>query len=179
MKRRAGQGPPFLFSAFGNHRTLVRWLARLIPNSTAKTCTTLHGSLGSTDEYRARIFDGDSVQFVAKINPYLVPTDTIYIKTEPNPISNLTRMVMGSMPRDGGHLIFDHASAAGLVKASPDVAHWLRKYVGSDEIISGMPRYCLWISDAEAEQARLVPQLGPHFDAVIKMRSASTLDSTN
>jgi hypothetical protein len=131
------------------------------------------------DKEQLRIFDGDNQRVADRINPYLVPAATVYVDTQPNSIGELPRMVMGSMPRDGGNLILDQDEARRLVASSPMVADWVRRYVGSDEIVKGIERYCLWISDSDAARAGTVEEVSRRFDAVTEMRRASPLSSTN
>lgn len=134
-------------------------------------------SKGSNTSSR-RIFDGDSVQAVGSINPYLVPGTTTYVDSSSASMWGLPRMVMGSMPRDGGNLILDRAAVDHLQNASSPAVKWVRKYIGSDELIKGVTRYCLWISDSEAAKAADVADIRRRFDAVSEMRRSSPLDST-
>jgi hypothetical protein len=126
-----------------------------------------------------RIFDEESLRIVDRINPYLAPAPTIYIAAQPHPISQLPRMVMGSMPRDGGNLILSQDEARRLVGAAPCSGDWVRRYVGSDEIVKGIERYCLWISDADASKALEVEEVAKRLQAVTDMRRSSPLASTN
>jgi hypothetical protein len=132
-----------------------------------------------TDREQIRIYDGDNQRIADKINPYLVPASTVYVGTESNPLGELPRMVMGSMPRDGGNLILDQDEARHLIATAPVAANWMRRYVGSDEIVKGTERYCLWIGDSDAAKARTVEEISRRLEAVATMRSASPLASTS
>jgi hypothetical protein len=112
------------------------------------------------------------------INPYLVPAATVYIDTRPTPLADLPRMVMGSMPRDGGNLILNQDEARNIMSTSPSASHWVRRYVGSDELINGIERYCLWISDADAPKAHELKGIKERLLAVSEMRRSSPLAST-
>ncbi len=136
--------------------------------------------VGNKNDTRPRrIFDGEHLQLADRINPYLVAAETVFIETEPSSICGLDRMIMGSMPRDGGNLILSKSEKDVLVAKAPMAMLWLRGYLGSDEIISGLPRYCLWISDGDASAAWKIPELVARFKAVKKMREESPLESTN
>jgi hypothetical protein len=130
------------------------------------------------DKCALRIFDDSNVKSVDAINPYLVAASTVYVDTQPAPLTGHARMVMGSMPRDGGNLILDQSSVDSICKKHPNVRELIRKYVGSDEIIKGNPRYCLWIRDFDRAHAESIPELRERFEAVRNMRQNSTLDST-
>jgi hypothetical protein len=130
------------------------------------------------DKTPSRIYDGDNVRIVDRINPYLVPAPTVYVATRPTPLSDLPRMVMGSMPRDGGNLVLNQDEGDRLMASAPYSAEWLRRYVGSAEIIKGIPRYCLWLSDIDVPKARQVDEIVKRLEAVTAMRQGSPLAST-
>jgi hypothetical protein len=127
---------------------------------------------------KKRVFDDTQVSTVGNINPYLVGAPNVFIDTSPNAIAGLPRMVMGSMPRDGGNLILDLSQRTDLLYSHPEAKQFVRRYAGSEELINGQPRYCLWISEKEAELAGDIPPLRDRFSRVSAMRAESTLDST-
>ena len=96
------------------------------------------------------LFDEERVRLVDSIGCFLVPNQTATVLAQNAPISKLQSMVFGNMPRDGGHLILDAREAAMLREEAPD---FVRRYIGSQELIDGVPRYCLWIEDARAAEA--------------------------
>ena len=150
-----------------------------LAKSNAGVTVVIVGIKPVSERATLKIYDGDRQQLVEMINPYLVPAPTVYVETEPNPLAALPRMVMGSMPRDGGHLLLDQASAREVLRIAPRAMEWVRRYVGSDELINGLERYCLWIKDDEADEVRKVDDLSKRLKAVSKMRQASPLASTN
>ena len=150
-----------------------------LAKNNAGVSVVIIGVCASGDDTSCRIYENDQMRCVEIINPYLVPTQITYVETQPNSFSGLHRMVMGSMPRDGGNLILSSISEVREAYDAKIPKHWIRKYVGSDEIISGNCRHCLWISDEEADLAHSLDWLNDRLSAVRKMRVDSTLDSTN
>jgi hypothetical protein len=150
-----------------------------LAKSNAGVSVVVVGVKSTRDKTRARIYDGDNVRAVERINPYLVPAPTVYVVTQPTPLSELPRMVMGSMPRDGGNLILSQDQSDRLVAAASHSADWLRRYVGSAEIIKGTPRYCLWLTDTDVAKAQEVDEIARRLEAVAEMRRSSPLESTN
>jgi hypothetical protein len=118
------------------------------------------------------------VRSVDNISPYLIPGRTVYVESASQPISGLPRMVMGSMPRDGGHLLTTAEEARTLKAKYPDVKHLFRRYMGSEDLIRGLQRTCIWVEDADLETAQCIPELQERFAAVRESRAASTLKST-
>jgi hypothetical protein len=150
-----------------------------LAKSNAGVSVIIAGVTSADDPTPNRLFEGDSVRVVDRINPYLVPGTTIYVEPRPSPMSDLSRMLMGSMPRDGGNLILNQEQAGDLIRSIPSVSTWVRRYLGTDELVKGITRYCLWIGDQEAAEARRIPELFGRFAAVEEMRRASPLASTN
>lgn len=125
-----------------------------------------------------RIYEVDQVRFVSNISPYILATSDVFVETESKPISELFQMITGSMPRDGGHLLFSFEDARSLSSTNPELQGLIRPYVGTDELVKGNQRRCLWISDADRERADLVPEVRNRLLEVSKMRAASPLAST-
>jgi hypothetical protein len=115
---------------------------------------------------------------VDQISPYLLPGKTVFIDTQPEPISQLFKMVMGSMPRDGGGLIMDQDQFADLIKRHPHASSFIRRYLGSNELINGSLRFCLWIEDDDVAEAEIIPEFARRFADVKTFRAESTLEST-
>lgn len=125
-----------------------------------------------------KIFDGDQVRSVPNISPYLLATPNIFVDTSPRPLSKLSPMITGSMPRDGGHLILSFDEAIELTRAHPQAADFIRPYVGTDELVKGNQRLCLWIEDDQLPVATAIPNIASRLDRVRLMRTESPLDST-
>ena len=125
-----------------------------------------------------KIFDGSQVRSVPNISPYLLATPNIFIETAPKPLSSLPTMVTGSMPRDGGHLILSFDEAESLLKEYPQAQPLLRSYVGTDELVNGKQRICLWIEDEQMPLASTIPPITTRLQGVSRMRTDSPLEST-
>jgi hypothetical protein len=54
----------------------------------------------------------------------------------------------------------------------------LKRFVGSEELINGKLRYCIWIEDSQEEVARRNPFIDARLQAVIENRSKSQAQST-
>lgn len=87
-------------------------------------------------------------------------------------------MMTGAMPRDGGHLILSSTERGELVANEPKAEQFIRRYVGSEELINGKIRHCIWVEDHDEANARALPRLSERFDLVVKNRLESPLQST-
>lgn len=91
-----------------------------------------------------------------EISPYLIDGDPIICFPSKDPVSALSPMVMGSNAVDGKRLILDRASANLLRESDPRSNRFIRRYGGTEEMSSGVDRFCLWISDDEVAEANTI-----------------------
>ena len=117
-----------------------------------------------------RIYTNEIARLVDNISPYLTVGEEIFVVESRAPISELTPMTLGNVPKDGGNLLYsiDEASLASV-----DCRKYLRPIFGSQEFIKGFFRYCLWISDEDALDAEAVPEIATRLVEVAKMRASS------
>lgn len=112
------------------------------------------------------------------INAYLIPGEDAFVEQARTPKFGQSQMLFGNMPRDGGNLILSNEERNNAVKAYPELAHFLRPYLGSEEMIQGKSRWCFWVEDSEAERAKALPMLSEAIDNVRKFRLESKASST-
>lgn len=79
------------------------------------------------------------------INPYLVDAPDLIIEKSHHFICTVPEMTYGSKPADGGNLILTEFNRAALLKNEPLAEQYIRPYIGSEELINGNGRYCLWL----------------------------------
>jgi hypothetical protein len=125
------------------------------------------------------LYDDGERRTVENIGPYLIPTGNIIIEKTSKPINALPRMDYGNKPTDGGNLILDRDAKDTLINTYPQAAKFVKAYVGSNEFISGVPRFCLWIEDRDVKEAALIPDLRMRFDNIRKLRSESKGQQAN
>ncbi len=107
------------------------------------------------------------------INAYLVAGADVVAEKAPLPLSETAEMLRGNMPYDGGNLLLsrDEVNALGLSPAQ--FARFIRRIYGSAEFIRGLERYCLWIEDADLEEAMEIDAIRQRIEGVRAMRLAS------
>ena len=121
----------------------------------------------------------DDLQIAARIiNGYLADGAMIAIERRKSPLGPLPEMAFGSMPRDGGGLILSASERAEMLSSDPTAEPFIKRYVGSSEVINGGERYCLWITDREAATAREMPSVGGRLRRVADERADSKAAST-
>lgn len=108
------------------------------------------------------------------INPYLLDAPTKIIERRRKPLCvNTPEMVKGNQPTDGGHLLLSPEEADAVRTTDPIAAKYIRQFIGADEFINGLPRFCLWLNDSTAVDRTNSAEIRRRTDAVKAMRIAS------
>jgi type I restriction-modification system DNA methylase subunit len=139
------------------------------------TCVVI-GLSANPKTPRTLYFD-DQHRSVKNINPYLTATEkNTIVHRRSDVLSGLPSMVFGSKPTDGGYLNFSEAERLQMISNYPDAERYVRRYMGAQEFISGTVRFCLWISDEDAGQASVIPDIKKRLEGVraARMRGSST-----
>lgn len=87
-------------------------------------------------------------------------------------------MEWGNKPTDGGNLILSTDERREMLSNAPAASRFVRRYVGSQELINGSLRWCLWITDddrLEAERHQFIKQ---RIDEVREYRGSSSSSDT-
>ncbi len=133
---------------------------------------------------KPRLFDYEHLRAkphevqVDNINAYLVDGPNVLTDKRTTPISpNLPKVQYGSKPSDGGHLVVK-ADAYDAASGDPIAAKYLRPYIGSDELIEGKKRWCLWLVGASSAEIHSSPELRRRVAAVKAERHKSKAATT-
>lgn len=117
---------------------------------------------------------------VKSINPYLTDGGSIIVSKTTIVPKGFPEVLFGSMPRDGGHLNFAIDIANKIRNQYPEAACFIKRYMGSQELLQDIERFCLWIEDTP-ENIRLansVPEISMRLKAVSDERETSNAPST-
>ena len=119
------------------------------------------------------------VKDVENINAYLVTGKNVQLKKSSSPLANLTPMIRGSSPVDGGGLLMNRLELRSIENESKEtVRKYIKKFIGSEELINGKERYCLWIEDSLTEEASHISYILNRLEIVKNMRSSSRKSQT-
>src|ERR1039458_8151662 len=123
--------------------------------------------------------DSDAHELKARnINPYLVDAPDTLLTNRSDPICNVPAMRFGSMPRDGGNLIFTDLEAKEFLRMEPAAVKWFRPYTGAQEFLNGDMRWCLWLPGVPPSELHNLPKTLSRIDAVRKFRLESKAATT-
>lgn len=134
---------------------------------------------------KKRLFDyenikGEPHEIIAEnINPYLIDFENIFVGSRKESICNVPKMVFGSMPNDGGYLLFEtEEEKEEFIKKEPNAEKYIKRFIGSDEYINNIKRYCLWLENISPAELKKMPLVMERVEKVKKHRLNSTRDAT-
>ncbi|MDR2213812.1 MAG: N-6 DNA methylase [Pseudomonadales bacterium] len=113
-----------------------------------------------------------------RINPYLVDAPDLVLVSRRAPICVVPAMNFGSMPNDGGNLLLSDEDKKRLLDVEPKAESWIRPFLGSDEFINGLSRWCLWLVGISAAELRAMPEVYKRVQAVRAIRLESSRKET-
>lgn len=115
---------------------------------------------------------------VNNISPYLTDSPSTIVAKRTTPLQPIPDMRCGNKPTDGGNLLLTPSERQTLLAAEPEAGKFVRRYVGSEEFINGIERYCLWLDDISPQELRAMPLVKARVEAVREFRSASSAAPT-
>jgi len=120
------------------------------------------------------IYKNGHIASVKHINPYLLPiNDNVVVSALPTPISDIPEMVKGSEPCDGGHLILSPIEYRDLIGKYPEARRVVRIFMGSEDFLNHVLRYCLLITDEDLDLAFSIPPIKARIEAVGRARCSA------
>lgn len=119
------------------------------------------------------IFQGENRVKAQNINPYLIDAPNIVIKSRNKPLFNVSNMVYGNKPADGGYLIIEDEDYADFVTNDPNSIQFIKPFVGAVEFLHNQKRWCLWLLNADPSALRQCPLVMDRIAKCKKNRESS------
>ena len=134
------------------------------------------------DSTNKRIYDYESetvtVISAKNISPYLIEGNDTTLISRTNPICDVPKMSKGSQPTDDGNLIVEEADRQKFLAENPGAEKYLRPFLCAEEYLHSVPRWCLWLVDANPSDIRNIPGIKKRLEAVREFRLASKKEAT-
>lgn len=117
---------------------------------------------------------------VNNINAYLLDAPNVLVKSRTKPVQSDTQLIgSGNKPADGTWLSKISPEVASHIRETDEIAaKYLRRVVGSEEVIHDLERWGLWLLDASPSDLMNSPVLRERVDAVRALRLASKKPAT-
>jgi hypothetical protein len=88
------------------------------------------------------------------------------------------KLMTGTQPIDGGHLIFDADEADEFLSLEPAAAAFMRPFPGAEEYLNGLERFVLYLATASPSDLKRMPLVVQRLREVSKFRRKSERKST-
>ncbi|MFK7942357.1 MAG: class I SAM-dependent DNA methyltransferase, partial [Paracoccaceae bacterium] len=111
------------------------------------------------------IFDGETTTSASHINNYLLNMPDVAVNRRSFSPFGLPAMAFGNMPYDAGNLLMNREQRDALIDEDPDAEPFVRRFMGSQEVVKGIERYCLWIDDDKLKQAMRIEGIANKVNA--------------
>ena len=136
-------------------------------------CVIIGMTYGQSQKQK-KLYDGDRMILVNHINGYLVDAPDMFIQSRGKPlIKGFPEMSKGNQPTDGGYLLLSEQERVELIKNHPEANDLIRLFVGSDDLIKGKKRFCLWLKDVSPAKYRHIPAIMTRLKGVTESRKKS------
>jgi type I restriction-modification system DNA methylase subunit len=112
-----------------------------------------------------------------QINPYLVDAPNIILPSRTITPEGLPQIKQGSKPVDNGYFLFTNEEKQEFLVIEPKAEKWLRPYMGSEELINGNFRWCLWLKDINPSELKTMPHVMKRIQGIAQSRLNSPTQS--
>jgi hypothetical protein len=120
------------------------------------------------------IYSQETRKVASNISPYLIDGPKLIVQKQSASIFGLPMMFAGNIPRDQGNFMLTQKERSALIANYPDSSQFVRRIVGSDELINGLERFCLWIKSAGASEALKIPAISERLDRITTYRRSGS-----
>ena len=135
------------------------------------TCSII--GLRKKSSMQALFIEEQLIKKVKNINAYLIPSKNIFIQKSRVPISDIPIMQAGNYTGHAQELMMSTADKEKLINEYPESKTLFKRVIGSNELIKGITRWCLWIMDEQRNLAEAIAPLKARIDKVKTARELS------
>ena len=107
------------------------------------------------------------------INAYLCDAPNILIESRNKPLCDVSKMVYGNKPADGGYLIIEDEDYLPFITKEPQAQIFIKPFLGAVEYLHGKKRWCLWLKDVSPKDLRNCPQIMERIKGCKETRESS------
>ncbi|MCP3940925.1 MAG: class I SAM-dependent DNA methyltransferase [Desulfobacteraceae bacterium] len=124
--------------------------------------------------------NGEPHQIQAKnINGYLINGQDVVLSKRKKPLCDVPYMNYGSMPNDGGNLVFNSNTKKAILDRDKRAEKFIKKFVMGEELINDIERWALWIKENDLKNIRDIKPITEILEIVKEKRSNSLRAATN
>lgn len=109
---------------------------------------------------------------VLNISPYLSESGDVIVRRSSRPISKfMPKIDYGSFALDGGFLTLSEEERNELISQDSRAEKYIKEFSGSQELIQGKKKYCIWIDESVVDDAKSIKPILSRLEAVREWRS--------
>ena len=144
----------------------------------AVTCVIVGFSFSPSSNPKLYTFDRSKnslkTRYCTCISPYLTDcVDPVVVRSRRDAWDKSHTIVLGNMPADDGNLLFSFQEGEDLLLQHPEVKPYLKRFIGSSELMKSEYRYCLWLKSNDELEKLGLHVLFERVDKVKKFRLSS------
>lgn len=139
-------------------------------------CVIIGFDLSTEDKTGIKfIYQSDNSKVAAKhINGYLLDAPDVFIFNHSKPVCDESPSCRsGNKPIDGGFYLFTPVQRDEFILKEPKSAPYFKRWVGADEFINNMERWCLLLKDCPVNELAKMPLCLERVQKVKEFRLAS------
>lgn len=129
---------------------------------------------------RKYLFEGGKEFRCQEIGASLLPDIDIRVKSRTTPLSPLLpHMCKGNMPDGATFLTFTSTELDAFLDAYPEATKFIKPLYGGEEFVKGKPKWVLWITDNELEEAKQIQGIADRIEQVRQQRHKPSSTSSD
>ena len=109
------------------------------------------------DRQEKIIYQDGVAKNAQNINAYLCDAPNIIVTSRNKPLCNISAMVYGNKPADGGNLIIEDADYGDFVARDPQASKYIKPLLGAVEYLHNKRRWCLWLEGVSPTEIKKCP----------------------
>lgn len=112
------------------------------------------------------------------INAYLIEAPDIFIENHSSPICNVPTINYGSFALDDGNYTIKKEEYQELIKSDISNKQFLRPFIGAQELLHNIERYCVWLRGKDPADIQSHPLIKAKVERVQEWRRKSSRKNT-
>ena len=141
-------------------------------------CVIVGFSVASTSKPKV-IYSSERPNIANNINGYLVDAPDVFAESRKKPLCNVSEMVFGSMPNDGGALSdYTTEEKDAIISQYPRTEKMFKKILGATEFLHNKERWCLWLKGISPVEIKSCPPVMDAIKSVKELRESSNREAT-
>ena len=110
-----------------------------------------------------------------RISPYLTNCiNPTIIGRQNSALSTNLNITFGNMSVDNGNLLFEYTEGQNFLENYPETKPFIKKLIGSSELMKSEFRYCLWLSENSKSEWERIPAIMERVNKCASWRASQT-----